>query len=199
MTAVTHRRVMAPHPDQSLAYYSNPTISYGTPLQSSSYAFGQILNNHPANYQSFFGSNPQVNTHAARLAAESTQLQQLPDIRHGKNGLPRLMRTSPKNEDTPALRSGMVSDKGSDHGDSKPPVKAEVDFSTEVDTLMKAIQSKFKSSHQTSHPTAHQLPPLQKFNPAGGNWIHPTYVGSVPGNQGLYTSQREKFLSEDPS
>jgi hypothetical protein len=186
--------MVAPHPDQNLAYYSNPTISYGAPLQPPSYGFGHILNNHPATYQNFFGSNPPVNSHAARLSSESAPLQQLPDIRHAKNGLSRLIRTSPpKNEDAPASRPSMVPDKGSDHGESKSPLKVEVDFSTEVDTLMKAIQSKLKSSHQTSHPTPHQLPPLQKFNPGGNNWVHPTtYVGSVPGNQGLFASQQDR-------
>lgn len=192
MTAVAHRRMMAPHPDQNIAYYSNPAISYAAPLQSSSYGFGHILNNHPAAYQNFFGSSPQVNSHT-RLSSESAPLQQLPDIRHAKNGLSRLIRTSPpKNDDAPAVRPGMAQDKGSDHGESKASLKTEVDFSTEVDTLMKAIQSKLKSSHQTSHPTPHQLPPLQKFNPGGNNWIHPTYVGSVPGTQGLFASQQDR-------
>ncbi|KAK2743097.1 hypothetical protein FQN55_007548 [Onygenales sp. PD_40] len=65
MNAVAHRRMMNPHHEQNIAYFSNQTIPYTTPIHPPNFGgFGHILNNHHHNsYQGYFNSSPQVNSH----------------------------------------------------------------------------------------------------------------------------------------
>ncbi|WEW61875.1 DNA-binding transcription factor [Emydomyces testavorans] len=187
LTGVGHRRMMAPPQDHSMTYYPNQPIPYATPLHSSSYGFGHILNTSHASYQSFYGSAPAINSHNSRLP-ESTPVQPVSSVGLARNGLPRLIDTNASKVDSePPSRLPNYPPKSEQQTDSKLRVKPEIEFSTEIDTLMKTIQSKPKVAQP-------QLPPLHQFTNGVPGWPHPGYPGSLPGGQGLFTQQPERSL-----
>ncbi|PGH13191.1 hypothetical protein AJ80_06437 [Polytolypa hystricis UAMH7299] len=221
MTALAQRRVMAPpHDHNNIAYYSNQQIPYSTPLQSPSYAFGHILNNHHAPYQGYFHSNPQINSQAPpphhhhhhhhhppppqRLGTEPTSQPPPPEARPAKSGLARLIRSpQARNDASPIPNHGSVAaDRAPPkQEDTKPLIKPEVDFKTEVDTLMKAIQSTPQTRQQSAE---HQLPPLQNIRNgnnnhsngiAGPSWMHPTTYAasaSMAPNAAMFTGHHNR-------
>ncbi|EFW22551.1 hypothetical protein D8B26_000785 [Coccidioides posadasii str. Silveira] len=188
LTAVPHRRMMAPPQDHGMTYYSNQPIPYAASLHSSSYGFGHILNTSHASYQSFYGSAPPTSSQNSRLP-ESAPVQSLPNAGPPRNGLPRLTETSPaKAASEQPSRLPHLPSKPEEPSDSKVRLKPEIEFSTEVDTLMKTIQAKPKLVQP-------QLPPLHQFTNGVPGWSHPAYGGSAPGGQGLFTSQPDRSLT----
>jgi hypothetical protein len=238
--------MMAPPPDQGMAYYHNPGVSYAAPLpQQPSFGFGHILNNnhHNTPYQNYFTSNQPLPSGQSRLpesapttaapqpASQSSQ-QSLPEVpRQPKAEHPQIITAPPTvssshgPKDETGARQGMGREKivtsGPGEAKSTGVGKDLIEFSTEVDTLMRAIQGKpvvatkadqqqgqqqqQQHTQQQQQQPQPQLPPLQKQLTsappamATGPWMHPTYAGSIPGNQGLFPAVAQDRAPATPT
>jgi len=165
--AVEPRRLITPHIDHNIPFYSNPSVSYAPQFPSTTYEIGHILN-HPGPYQ-IFGPGPQLQPQPLRLASEPPPLQPLPHVRQAKNALSRVFRdpilkvderVAVRPERPPVIPTNECKDE-------KSAAVAEIDFSTEVDILMKTIQSR-------TSPGIPQFPALQPPE-AHSNGLIPSY------------------------